>query len=356
LTGKTYVLCRPKGGLNDTLNQIEICRAYAAGHGRILLVDGRYSGLLGEFGDYFQMEGNDHIFTMTDKSVPDVDLLDCLPAEVQGRVSLVRAKAFNTSGVLSTTDAETGVLLSFPMDIDHPQTLLLHQQGGGGTQSFDLIDRLTLAPWLAQEVRSRIDQLPAGYSALHIRNTDYRTDVEMVLAAIRSQVVGQDLLVCSDDPEVLLAIRLGLPDTRIHQITTLVLDGGVAQHLHGLRAENSQRHQIATVSIIDLCAMAAATTLYVPVLHSKKNGIKADFTGMNKLSGFSILAAHLCADKQRLRRLLGKAGIGFLPDLQNGMVKLLGEQRPAARIQQPTGIGRLLDHFRRLLRRATPDM
>lgn len=37
-----YLLCRPRGGLNDTLSQIEKCWRYADSHDRILIVDTEY--------------------------------------------------------------------------------------------------------------------------------------------------------------------------------------------------------------------------------------------------------------------------------------------------------------------------
>ena len=43
-----------------------------------------------------------------------------------------------------------------------------------------------------------IEGLPAGYAALHLRNTDYRTDIASVVNAMRDKVTGRDLLVCSD--------------------------------------------------------------------------------------------------------------------------------------------------------------
>lgn len=323
MTEKRYVLCRPQGGLNDTLCQIEICRAYAARYGRILIVDGRRSGVLGEFGNYFRMAGDGHIFDMTDKAVPDIDSLDCYPPEVQGRVSTLRSKRNLAPGWRCAVDLDTEVALRFSLDRDHPQTLLLHQQGGGGTNSFDLINRLTLVPWLAQQARDKIAQLPVGYSALHVRNTDYRTDIGMVLRTIRGRVAGQDLLVCSDDPAVLPALRSGLPDTRIHQITTLVYDGGRPQHKTAGVADGTVRHHVATGSIVDLCAMAAASTLYVSVLQSREGNESADFTGINRLSGYSKLAVHLCENKKPLRRLLGGFRFGLNPWPLAGSVRII---------------------------------
>jgi hypothetical protein len=320
-----YLLCRPLDGLNDTLGQVEICRAYAARHGRILIVDGRLSGVLGEFGDYFQMEGDGHIFNMTDSAMPQLDTPSCYPAEVQGRVTTVRGKKNPIAGGARTVDFETGVPLSFPFDHDHPETLLLHQQAGGcgKGKSFDLINRLTLVPSLARQARDKIAGLPASYSAIHIRNTDLRTDLGMVLDAIRDHVRDQDLLLCSDDPAVLGVMQAGLPATRIHQITTPHFENNQPQHKAARTADGSIRHLIAAASLFDLCALAFADTLYVPVVLSQMSGGGLVETKKNRLSGFSKLAAHLCEDKDRPRRLLSAAGVGLKPQSKTGRVRLI---------------------------------
>ena len=316
-----YVLCRPVSGLNGTLNQIALCRDYAIKYGRILLVDGRYSGVLG---DFFRREGDGQVLKTTDEGFPDIDMLDCLPKAVQGRVSSIRSKASQVPGQKLAVDVESEVPLTFPFDRDHPETLLLHQQWGGGRRSFDMIGRLTILPWLAMRVRNFIARLPHGYITLHVRNTDYKTDVPMALDAIRAKVAGQNLLLCSDDVGVHTAVVAGLPDTRVHIITAPAYDDGKPQHVKARFAGMAVRRQVATGSIVDLCALAMATTLYVPVLHSWVYGDpNAVFTGVNRLSGFGMLASYLCEDKDRLRRLLGDPGPGLRPRLKTGKVDLI---------------------------------
>jgi hypothetical protein len=49
-----YLLCRPHGGLNDTLCQIEKCWKYALKSDRVLIIDTRNSGLHADFSEYFE--------------------------------------------------------------------------------------------------------------------------------------------------------------------------------------------------------------------------------------------------------------------------------------------------------------
>ena len=49
-----YLLCRPRGGLNDTLTQISLCLDYAFKFKRHLIIDTMRSGILDRFDNYFE--------------------------------------------------------------------------------------------------------------------------------------------------------------------------------------------------------------------------------------------------------------------------------------------------------------
>jgi hypothetical protein len=316
MTEKRYVLCRPVSGLNDTLCQFEICREYAERTGRILVVDGRLSaGVLTEFGDYFQMKGDQHIFHMTSPELPNLESLDCYPPEVFGRIFTLNRIGHpdpNQRATSNLVDSETMAPLRFDPEQDYPQRLLLRQQWGGSTQSYRALKHLSLVPSLATRVRSAIEGLPAGYAALHLRNTDYRTDIASVVHAMRDKVTGRDLLVCSDDATAFDQVREGLPATRVHRLTVPAFDDGKPLHISAKSHGAAVRRRVATNAIVDLCALAGATTLFTAHLTGHNTMLKP------KKSGFSRLAERLGGEKQRLRLFLGPVGRGLLRGIDTG--------------------------------------
>ena len=326
MTEKRYVLCRSPSGLNDLLCQFELCRAYAEKYGRILVVDGRHSGgVLGEFGDYFEMEGSNHVFRMTSPDLPNLESLDCFPPEIFGRLSTLRQVSHpdpaNSFGA-NCVDSESLVSLRFDLNEDYTERLVLRQQWGGGSASFKAVDRLTVEQGLAATICGAINSLPPGYLALHIRNTDYRTDVPRLIDAIRPSVRDRDLLVCSDDAQVFPEVRAGLPDTRVHQITRPAFENGKPLHLTAKSYGAEIRRRVASDGILDLCALAGATTLYFSVVSS---GVASG--DPTKISGFSGLARYLGEDKARLRKFLARAGADILPGISAGKSQIIG--RPA---------------------------
>lgn len=318
MTEKRYVLCRPVSGLNDTLCQFEICRAYAERTGRILVVDGRISaGILTEFGDYFQMKGDRHIFRMTSPELPNLESLDCYPPEVFGRLFTLSHSAHPDPAArfgANVVDSDRLVSLRFDPRQDYPERLLLRQQWGGTTQSFRALKHLTLVPELATRVRAAIENLPRGYAALHLRNTDYRTDIAAVIQVLRDQIDRRDLLVCSDDPTAFDQVSQGLPATRVHRLTVPPFDDGKPLHISAKSHGSEIRRRVASDAILDLCALAGASTLFTAHL------IAQDGTSSIKKSGFSRLAERLGGEKKRLRWFLGPVGRGMLRGIDTGNI------------------------------------
>ena len=322
---KRYLLCRPLGGLNDTLCQIDHCRRYAEQFGRILIVDGRYSGILGEFGDYFDMAGEGHILRTTSPEMPDIDAMDCLPTEVRGRVSSIKWSGYASPQGYVATDEITGAPLRFDRTCDHAAPLLIHEQAGGGVNSFDLLERLTIAPALAARIRAVFDSLPQPFLALHIRNTDYKTDLDMVLEFMRKRNVRRDLVLCTDNPDTFQRFRAELPKLKLHQVTKSPVAVSGPAHRTGRHAAAEIRREIAENSLIELCVLAGAVDLFVAPLHAVATSTgERSFAGEPvRLSGFSRLAIHLCRDKRRLRRLLGSAGDDLLPGYGFGRITVI---------------------------------
>ena len=59
--------------------------------------------------------------------------------------------------------------------------------------------KLRLVPEVAQEIAGALAALGEDYDAVHIRNTDVRTDYLSAFREMFPQVQGRKLLVCSDD-------------------------------------------------------------------------------------------------------------------------------------------------------------
>lgn len=291
------VLCRPEGGFNDILCQIELCWRYADAHERVLVVDTAVTTFGDEFENYFRVAGGSRAeLRLTAERLRQLNSASTLPEAVRGRLDAYE-KTWSDAH-RSYVDTRTGQVLRFDPTRRHPEACLLHHQHGGGTVSLDALRRLRLQPWLSRHIRSRIGALGDDYDAIHVRNTDYVTDVDRFFAGLAGTFNGRRLLVCSDDAKVIDLARATFRRAEVVTVTEVPDLGGRPIHHH---AEESglPKRDINRDMLTDLFALASASRLYISRVMDGPGGRLP----YRQLSGFSYLAGGLKADPVLLRSL-----------------------------------------------------
>lgn len=291
LTGR-YVLCRPHGGLNDTLSVINDAWSLAEDTGRTLVVDGRASTFARDLSVWFEPRDPDARAVLhPNRRIRRVlDAGTCHPESLTGRLHTARVveQGHETISWLEwrrPVDAETGTPLRLDLDqarfLDHD--VLLHECYGGGSSSINALERLQLTERAARRVHRRLAHVVGReYIGVHIRNTDLQSDYRAFLTSISSDLAGRYVLVCSDDGAVLRdAIDL-LPRSRV--LTTSApptANGRPYQVSDGTRRR--RRDDIAIDALVDLFALAGATdVLAAPVVNRTVSS-----------TGFGLLATEL---------------------------------------------------------------
>jgi hypothetical protein len=294
------LLCRPHGGLNDTLCRIAVCLSYAIRFRRHLVIDTSRCSLRGPFSDYFEFA--DHTLRVSSELSEDtcarLNAMRCRPAGLEARIGRYR------SGVVSSdsnaVDLDTGQSVRFAdartsaFTYDYSEELLVFEGCGGGTASAHLLPQLRLAPAVREAVRRALAPLPSEYSAIHIRNTDLSTDYRALFRQVRQHGLDGPILVCSDDPRVIACARSMLTNP------VLAFDGRFpssirsgALHLHGPNTGPSHHRAAAVDALIDLCALGGARQMFFGQ------------TMAMRVSGFSFLASYLCCHKGIIDSLMG---------------------------------------------------
>ena len=277
-----FLLCRPIGGLNDTLNQIELCWRYAEAFHRYLLIDTRKSGFGVHLSTYFRTIGTGSsidVDTAPDEEIlRRVKLLECSPPEMSGRLVTYTSVADHDRRVFVDTDSRTP--LTFNFRHDHSAQVLLHEQAGSGNLSLDALARLRLHDRVRSEIRSRIGDFPPDRIAVHVRNTDIKTNYDPLFARLAAKYPTDPILVCTDDTSVLRRAKDVFGDARV--ITSSIppdLSGRPLHHELTLAPEN--RDTLNIDMFTDLFALATSRHLFFTA------------TKTGKISGFSQLAWHL---------------------------------------------------------------
>lgn len=281
-----YLLCRPHGGLNDILCQIEKCWTYASRTNRILIVDTRNSSLASNFSEFFELRRKSSrvVLDANQETLAFLNELTCFPVQLRGKLHIMDMALFRAPNFVLKSNPE--VPLSFDFSKEYEHAVLVHERCGGGRLSFDVLEKIRISPALRPIILDRISHLHGKYCGVHVRNTDLKTDYKKFFGRILPEIQGKRLLVCSDDAAVIEYARsLGhsleiltsseIPDTR-----------GRALHYFGDRKKN------AVDAIVDLIALGKSEKLYFT---NHTGGIS---------SGFSRLAEHLYRNKYVIQNLL----------------------------------------------------
>ncbi|RST86864.1 hypothetical protein EJC49_08060 [Aquibium carbonis] len=306
-SGVRYLLCRPQGGLNDTLVQLELCRRHAARFGRTLIVDLTQSGLRAHFDDVFIPRPNFGAPVIAHGPEIARELDQCAsvrPALLAGRISTFVSDW--DPGADSYVERESRQPIGFDPECDHPETLLVHDQCGGGRRGFRILDRLMLAPELANTVAARLIPLGADYDAIHVRHTDMSTDYERLFQRCRGLFAGRPLLVCSDSTTVKACAREVFEGSAILSAADIPDVAGRPLHI----TELTDPRKTTIDLFCDLIAIARSRTFVFTAVMGKA-GARPRF------SGYSVLAELLHQNPSTIRGLFGAAD----PDLSAALFK-----------------------------------
>ena len=325
-----YVVCVPIGGLNDRLVQIAKCWDYALRWNRTLIVEGeRGHGLRMDFWKIFDpgppdgRPGRPRI-----DMAPDLAALGALsihPESPDGRVIPKPNQTIRRSfgREVRMARADTGAPLTFDFRQDHDAEVLLHMQFGEGTQSHDLLRHLVLRDSVRDEIAARLAHLPDSYIALHIRNTDMRSDYRAFLRRHAAGFAGQDLLVCSDDANAIAHVQETLGRTRVFVTRSQASSDGTALHQRPWEGAASQDAKVLD-ALTDLIALGRATRLHAPAsvtplgskwqnrpvvraYHRVRLRLGYPSAALRVRSGFSTLAMFLTQNPDVCASLMGHA-------------------------------------------------
>jgi hypothetical protein len=284
------LLCRPRGGLNDSLCQIHRCLIYASVHQRNLIIDTTKAGFFADFSNFFETVAPlANVQTRLDPAdIPKLEKLSCRPPSFQN--NLTSYELTYVPDFCNYVNAASGERPGIGWgDRDYPEDLLLHDQTGGGNGCLALpYFRFTRS--VRDEIKARLAQLPDKYTSLIIRHSDIKLDYRGFLKAVKPQVEGRQVLVSTDSHEALAYARSFLDTSTVHDVANVPDVGG--QTL--LNTAGVTSRSIIIGCFTQLMGLANATEIYIP------EGPEV------YPSGFTQLAMTLSGRNDLIRQLLGQ--------------------------------------------------
>ena len=205
-----YLLCRPLGGLNDILCQINNCYNYCEKNSRCLLIDTSYNSFFrSSFSDYFTFLNNIKIDIIYDSNT--------IKELINGRdftvfPSILTNKLFNyrvefrerCHRIVDTQgDKTTNIPSNINFKQEYDEDIIVHNECGGGLGSFNILKLLKINKWLIDEINNRHNKIEKPYTSVHIRNTDYQTNYIDFYNKNKSNLDDRNVFLATDSKEVL---------------------------------------------------------------------------------------------------------------------------------------------------------
>jgi len=280
-----YFILSPRGGFNDMCNVIWQCYKYCVKYGRILVIDTRY-GI--EFQDDIK---NYLIFSDPTIYMGDMDRLynqlqneDGYPSKFYP--SLFKDAIGNRVCVYKVGDLKIRVNLSK----DYKENVIFHINCGRGNGIEHVFKKLIsgFTPIVMNELHNRFNSLPSDYISIHVRNTDYKSNVPYFMKINDVNFRDKDIFIATDDINTINVFKTRYGNSKIRTFSNL----SKSEDAEGLHFSVRKNNQMFIVDLIcDFVLLCYGKEYY----HSnKKSGFsknvhlfRKDMSGLGVVTGIN---------------------------------------------------------------------
>jgi len=184
--GTKFMYLYTFGGLSDTIRQIMWGCQLSARFKRWLIIDTTHSTLRVDIQQYFDINQYNiyrgdmrqfYQYASPDRVIPD------------GAIEYV----------ISNGCPKTNILC--PEQDSEADIIVCGKSGLGGTVINQFIKLFLMTDKILTILRQRFYQLPEDYISVHIRNTDYQSDVELFIEQNRVLLTGKNIFLASDNTD-----------------------------------------------------------------------------------------------------------------------------------------------------------
>jgi hypothetical protein len=335
-----YVLCLPRGcGFNDVLFQINEAYKFSLKSNRTLLIDTRLSGLADSLSNYFELliPDNRIKLNLKDEDLENLNKLTCFPNKFEGQIDWIyyRFTAIESKKIdswryfnkiyslfkLLFYVLKNAKLKSISLKIkfivnyinnrknnfrslfdnleNHPAELIVYHTDGGGEESIEALSLFKFKNDIINKINLKINFLGVDYDAIHIRNTDYRSEYATFLKRINLKSLGRRIFLCTDNPDVIRVAKETMGQNEIVVIEKYFpkskTNNSPIHFQWGLSKEVIYLNNINMLA--ELIGMAKSKNLFYPNLSENIH--------QPKFSGFSLLAENLKSRPTLVDQLMG---------------------------------------------------
>jgi hypothetical protein len=216
-----YIFCLPGGGFNDVIEQIMLCLQYAIRHNRILVLDThRVFSFKDDITNYFDIS-HSHIYqepAHTFYAQVKQNRLECYPSVIT--YENIDIACGHYSGELNAYQYKS-VLTRLDLSRAYEEPVVFHSNCGGGTGPVNFFNLFPLKPIVLDELTRRWRSLTHPYIALHIRHTDYKSNISDFITTHSAQIAEMPCVFLASDNKSVIDTVVSLYGSKIHTFSTI---------------------------------------------------------------------------------------------------------------------------------------
>jgi hypothetical protein len=285
-----YMVVYPGGGFNDMLTAIERCLVHAIKYNRLLIIDStQVAWFKHNIHDYIQFN-HPNIYTGNTTELYDKILdMSIYPPEMGGKLKQIEYY-FNNSDKTYTL-LNTTITLKIDLTKDYCENVIIYSNPGSSICNPIILKYMSFKPVITSVYYDRLSVLTDTYTSVHIRNTDYASDVTDFLDKNTSTITAANILFLASDHAATIDSFCNLfPQTKTFSIIPRNAEGVSIHYNHN----GYDQQQFIIDCIVDILLLASASTY---IFSCNKSGYSkfAQYLFMNK----SILNALVKLDEPK---------------------------------------------------------
>lgn len=285
-----YVYLVTFGGLNDTINQIIFCYKYCVKNKRILVVNTTQSRLEVPIQNYFDMN---HVFIYQNPLENFLKLSNKLTKLPNKELSSLKI-SYDIKRKKTLFNNE---IHNFDLNKKYEENIIVYANRSiNGLNTKVFFELFDMKKEIIQKIKERYDELPKNYISVHIRNTDYKSNVPLFVETHKCFLKDKNIFLASDNKDSVNFFKNNIK-AKIFTFTELPEFNDItANGIHKLKTDENKKNEINKDSIADLVILSLGEKIYVSCEHSgfSKNAIEMQKdiifkkNILNKITNFSF--------------------------------------------------------------------
>lgn len=268
-----YLVCLPFGGIMDKCHKINVCIEYAKKYNRVVIIESSTDWFNDDINEYINIHCP-YVYTgAADTIIHKISKLSSYPAVNIEKLDEVTEKKID--GKLAP--ALNNKSLHIDMSRDYKERVLVYSNNDYGFGFISLLEMSTIAPKVLEVYKARRARLPEKYIGVHIRNTDYDSDVPGFIEENKNVFYNAPIFLASDNKNTIDTLKQTY-GSNLYSFANIVDNGGKPLHVDFKRTKaESLQYNIDT--FVDILLLASADNYY---FSCKKSGFSKTIYELRK--------------------------------------------------------------------------